>query len=73
MKRNTSFAQNLISNFEANPQLQKIELKRQKKNLTISQAINYYNLKKARQHSSINSNNNTIVNILNNSNYNTFN
>ena len=73
MKRNTSFAQNLISNFEANPQLQKIELKRQKKNLTISQAINYYNLKKARQHSSINSNNNTIVNILNNSNYNTYN
>ena len=73
MKRNTSFAQNLISNFEANPQLQKIELKRQKKNLTISQAINYYNLKKVRQHSSVSSNSNTIVNTSNNSNYNTYN
>ena len=31
MKRNTSFARNLISNYEGSPQIQKIELKRQKK------------------------------------------
>ena len=32
MKRNTSFARNIIANCEGTPQLQKIELKRQKKN-----------------------------------------
>ena len=31
MKRNTSFARTIISNYEGTPQIQKIELKRQKK------------------------------------------
>ena len=51
MKRNTSFARNIISNYEGSPQLQKIELKRQKKNFTLGQAIDEYNLNKRRQHS----------------------
>lgn len=38
MKRNTSFARNLISNYEGSPQIQKIELKRQKKNFALGQA-----------------------------------
>ena len=45
MKRNTSFARNLISNYEGSPQIQKIELKRQKKNFALGQAIDDYNLK----------------------------
>ena len=72
MKRNTSFARNLISNCEGSPLLQKIELKRQKKNFSISQAINDYNLIKARQRSLNNkTNHNSSSNILNTSNYNT--
>ena len=72
MKRNTSFARNLISNCEGSPQLQKIELKRQKKNFALGQAIDDYNLKKARQHSFHNntSMHNSSSNILNTSNYN---
>ena len=73
MKRNTSFAREIISKYEGTPQVQKIELKRQKKNFHISQEINEYNLKKARQRS-LNNNNSTIhnssSNILNTSNYN---
>ena len=71
MKRNTSFVQTLISNYEGTPQLQKIELKRQKKNLSISQAINDYNLTKARQCSFNNKTNHySSSNILNSPNYN---
>ena len=73
MKRNTSFARNIISNCEGSPQLQKIELKRQKKNFALGQAIDDYNLKKGRQHSFHNttSMHNSSSNILNTSNYNT--
>ena len=41
MKRNTSFARNIIANCEGTPQLQKIELKRQKKNYSISYHLIY--------------------------------
>ena len=73
MKRNTSFARNIISNCEGSPQLQKIELKRKKKNFALGQAIDDYNLKKGRQHSFHNttSMHNSSSNILNTSNYNT--
>ena len=73
MKRNTSFARNLISNYEGSPQVQKIELKRQKKNFALGQAIDDYNLKKGRQHSFQNNTSihNSSCNILNTSNYNT--
>ncbi len=73
MKRNTSFARNLISNYEGSPQTQKIELKRQKKNFALGQAIDDYNLKKGRQHSFQNNSSihNSSYNILNTSNYNT--
>ena len=73
MKRNTSFARNLISNYEGSPQVQKIELKRQKKNFALGQAIDDYNLKKGRQHSFQNNTSihNSSYNILNTSNYNT--
>ena len=73
MKRNTSFARNIISNCEGSPQLQKIELKRQKKNFVLGQAIDDYNLKKRRQHSFHNNTpmHNSSSNILNTSNYNT--
>ena len=72
MKRNTSFARNIISNCEGSPQLQRIELKRQKKNFALGQAIDDYNLKKGRQHSFHNntSMHNSSSNILNTSNYN---
>ena len=76
MKRNTSFARALIANYEGSPQLQKIELKRQKKNFHISQEITEYNLKKARQRSFNNNStihNSSSSNILNTSNYNSFN
>ena len=70
MKRNSSFASNILSNFDGSPQVQKIELKKQKKNFSISQAINDYNLKKSRQRLSSYNINNTINN-MNTSNYNT--
>ena len=57
MKRNTSFARAIISNYEGSPQMQKIELKRQKKNFSISQAINDYNNKKAKARTFFYSNN----------------
>ena len=73
MKRTTSFARNIISNCEGSPHLQKIELKRQKKNFVLGQAIDDYNLKKRRQHSFHNNTpmHNSSSNILNTSNYNT--
>ena len=76
MKRNTSFARTIISNYEGSPQVQKIELKRQKKNFSISQAINDYNLQKAKERSFLynhSKNHNSCSNILNTSNYYTYN
>ena len=72
MKRNTSFAKTIISNYEGTPMIQKMELKRQKKNFSISQAINEYNLNRSRQRQSIHTkHHNSSSNILNVSNYNT--
>ena len=76
MKRNTSFARTILSNYEGSPQLQKIELKRQKNNYSISQAILDYNTKKARLRDSeyyTTSNHNSSSNIFNTSNYSTYN
>ena len=76
MKRNTSFARTILSNYEGSPQLQKLELKRQKNNYSISQAILDYNTKKARLRDSeyyTTSNHNSSSNIFNNSNYSTYN
>jgi hypothetical protein len=77
MKRNPSFARTIISKYEGTPQIQKIELKRQKKNFSISQAINDYNLKKAKERSFYYNNNspnhNSCSNLLNTSNYYTYN
>ena len=73
MKRNSSFVRTLISNYEGSPQMQKIELKRQKKNFALGQAIDDYNLKKGRQnsfYSNTSMQNNSTTNILNTSNYN---
>ena len=72
MKRNTSFAKSILSNCEGTPQLQKIELKRQKNNYSISQAIMDYNMKKAKQRIS-ERNYNSTTNIFNTSNYSTYN
>ena len=76
MKRNTSFARQILSNCEGSPQLQKIELKRQKNNYSISQAIMDYNLKKGRIRISERNNPynyNSTTNIFNTSNYSTYN
>ena len=76
MKRNTSFARTILSNYEGSPQLQKIELKRQKNNYSISQAILDYNNKKAKLRDSEyynTSNHNSSSNIFNTSNYSTYN
>ena len=76
MKRNSSFVRTLISNYEGSPQIQKIELKRQKKNFALGQAIDDYNLKKGRQnsfYSNTSMQNNSTTNILNTSNYNSSN
>ena len=55
----------IISYYEGTPQLQKIELKRQKNNYSISQAIMDYNLKKGRiRISERNNNSNYIVLII---------
>ena len=73
MKRNSSFVRTLISNYEGSPQIQKIELKRQKKNFALGQAIDDYNSKKGRQnsfYSNTSIHNNSTTNILNTSNYN---
>ena len=73
MKRNSSFVRTLISNYEGSPLMQKIELKRQKKNFALGQAIEDYNLKKGRQnsfYSNTSMNNNSTSNIFNTSNYN---
>ena len=71
MKRNTSFARTILSNYEGSPQLQKLELKRQKNNYSISQAILDYNTKKARLRDS--EYYTSSSNIFNTSNYSTYN
>ena len=75
MKRNTSFARSILTNYEGSPQLQKMELKRQKNNYSISQAILNYNLKKPKIRTSEynTSNYGSSTNILDTSYYNTYN
>ena len=53
MPKNSSFAKQIISNYEATPILQKMELKKQKNEFSISQAINEYNSRKSRERASI--------------------
>ena len=71
---NSSFTKNIIQNYEANPSLQKMELKKQKNEFNISQAINHYNNNRSFQRHSTsktsgiidnneNQNSNTINNI----------
>ena len=62
MNKNISFVNKLISNYEATPKYQKMELTKQKKEFSISQAINEYNNRKTHERISIrhtNNNNNT--------------
>ena len=58
MPKNNSFAKQIISNYEATPSIQKMELKKQKNEFSISQAINEYNSRKSRERISIKSNKN---------------
>ena len=53
--KNNSFAKQLISNYEATPVMQRMELKKQKKEFSISQAINEYNSRKTQERQSIKS------------------
>ena len=46
MPKNNSFAKQIISNYEATPILQKMELNKQKNEFSISKAINEYNRRK---------------------------
>ena len=49
MPKNNSFAKQIISNYEATPILQKIELNKQKNEFSISKAINEYNSRKMQE------------------------
>ena len=49
MPKNNSFAKQIISNYEATPFMQRKELKKQKNEFSISQAINEYNNRKSRE------------------------
>ena len=53
--KNSSFAKQLISNYEATPVLQRMELKKQKNEFSISQAINEYNSRKSRERQTLKS------------------
>ena len=53
MNKNISFVNKLISNYEATPKYQKMELTKQKKEFSISQAINEYNNRKTHERISI--------------------
>ena len=53
MPKNNSFARQLISNYEGTPVIQKMELKKQKNEFSISQAINEYNSRKSRERASL--------------------
>ena len=56
--KNCSFVNKIISNYEASPTVQKMELTKQKKEFSISQAINEYNNRKTHERISIKSTNN---------------
>ena len=58
MNKNISFVNKLISNYEATPKYQKMELTKQKKEFSISQAINEYNNRKTHERISIRHTNN---------------
>ena len=53
MPKNNSFAKQLISNYEGTPVVQKLELKKQKNEFSISQAINEYNSRKSRERATL--------------------
>ena len=53
--KNYSFAKQIISNYEGTPIMQKMELKKQKNEFSISQAINEYNSRKSRERTSLKS------------------
>ena len=53
MNKNYSFVNKIISNYEATPIVQKMELTKQKKEFSISQAINEYNNRKAHERVSL--------------------
>ena len=55
MPKNNSFAKQIISTYEATPIIQKMELKKQKNEFSISQAINEYNSRKSRERASLKS------------------
>ena len=58
MVKNNSFVNKLISNCEASPTVQRMELIKQKKEFSISQAINEYNNRKTHERISIRTTNN---------------
>ena len=65
--KNASFAQQILSNYEEDPLIQKIELRKQKNEFNISQAINEYNNRKSRERNSIKTNigtSNKVINVL---------
>ena len=78
MNKNCSFVNKIISNYEGSPIVQKMELTKQKKEFSISQAINEYNTRKTQERKSLRQTNNKspqITGILfsknqNNKNYN---
>ena len=53
MPKNNSFVNKIISNYEASPTVQRMELTKQKKEFSISQAINEYNNRKNHERISI--------------------
>ena len=57
LPKNNSFAKQIISNYEGTPVIQRMELKKQKNEFSISQAINEYNSRKSRERGSIKSKN----------------
>ena len=53
MPKSNSFAKQIISNYEATPIIQRMELKKQKNDFSISQAINEYNNRKSRERATL--------------------
>jgi hypothetical protein len=53
--KNFSFAKQIISNYEGTPTIQKMELKKQKNEFSISQAINEYNRRKTHERATLKS------------------
>ena len=58
MNKNSSFVNKIISNYEGTPIVQKMELTKQKKEFSISQAINEYNTRKTQERKSLRQTNN---------------